>query len=112
MAKRNPNLLIQDMLRAGSKIQRYIHDLSESGFRNDEKTVDAVVRNLEIIGEASSQMPPKFTSGNPEIPWAQLRGLRNRIVHAYFGVDEAIIWKIVSSDLPTLMTELKNLHYS
>ena len=111
MLKRNPNLLLQDMLKAGLKIRRYVHDFSMADFCNDEKTVDAVVRNLEIIGEAASQMPLGFTEEHPAIPWAQLRGLRNRIVHAYFGVDEEIIWKIVKSDLPELTDRLQAMLY-
>jgi uncharacterized protein with HEPN domain len=68
--------------------------------------VDAVVRNLEIIGEASSKIPDDKKRLNPEIDWAAIRGLRNRIVHEYFGLSHSVIWTIVQTDLPVLAQQL------
>jgi len=78
-------------------------------FKADTKTVDAVVRNIEIIGEAASHVPEKITTDNPDIPWQDMRDMRNVLAHEYFGVNEKIIWNTVQEDLPPLVQQLKNL---
>lgn len=103
MSKRDNGLLLEDMLDASIKIKTYIADLNYSQFLNDDKTIDAVVRNLEIIGEASNRIEEDFKLDNPEIPWNQLRGLRNRIVHEYFGIDLEIVWTVVFEQLDELI---------
>jgi uncharacterized protein with HEPN domain len=92
MPERDPDLLIEDMRTAIHRIKRYTSGMDQATFQNDEKTVDAVVRNLEVIGEASRRVPAKFASRHAGVPWPQLAGLRNRIVHDYFGLDLEIIW--------------------
>lgn len=109
MPKREADLLIEDMLTAMGKIERYISGLDQGLFRQDEKTVDAVVRNLEVLGEAARQLPEDFIARNPEIPWRQIAGLRNRIVHDYFGLDLDLIWEILQRDLPQLQAQLQRL---
>src|SRR5271157_1793397 len=100
MSNRPVDLLLQDIREAIARIERYAADLDQAGFEADEKTVDAVVRNLEIIGEAARQLPEDFTGRSPQIEWRKIAGLRNRIVHDYFGLDLKIIWQIIRSDLP------------
>lgn len=109
MPKRDPDLLVEDMLSAIGKIERYTSAMEQEMFRQDEKTVDAVVRNLEILGEAARQMPEDFASRHPEVPWRQIAGLRNRIVHDYFGLDLEMIWQVVRHDLPALRQRLEGL---
>lgn len=109
MSKREDSLLLEDILEAASKIKKYTTELDYNAFVEDGKTVDAVIRNFEIIGEASSRLSEVFKSRNQEIPWHRLRGFRNRIVHEYFGVDLEIVWSIIENDLDYLMTQLKNL---
>jgi uncharacterized protein with HEPN domain len=109
MPKRDPELLIEDMLTAIRKIERYTSGMDETMFRRDERTIDAVVRNLEILGEATRQMPEGFEAQHPEVSWRQIAGLRNRIVHDYFGLDLEIIWEVVQHDLPQLQTLLEQL---
>jgi uncharacterized protein with HEPN domain len=109
MPKRDPDLLVQDMLDATRKIEMYTAGLDHAAFLRDEKTADAVVRNLEVLGEAARQMPDDFTKQNPNVPWNQIAGLRNRIVHDYFGLDLEIIWQIIQHDLPTLKAQLQKL---
>jgi len=87
MPKRTPRLLLDDILTAIAKIQRYVHGMDLAVFLADEKTIDAVVRNLEIIGEASRHLPEDFKRTHPDVPWSQMAGLRNRIVHDYLGID-------------------------
>lgn len=77
-------------------------------FYADSRTVDAVVRNLEIIGEASRGIPDDKKLLKPEIDWAPIRGMRNRIVHEYFGLSLSVIWTIVQTDLPVLAQQLSS----
>jgi uncharacterized protein with HEPN domain len=109
MPKRDPDLLIEDMLAAARKIERYTDGMDQEQFRRDEKTVDAVVRNLEILGEAARQLPEDFIARHPDVPWRQIAGLRNRIVHEYFGLDLDLIWQVTRYDLVQLKTWLDGL---
>lgn len=109
MSKRNEQLLIADILEAIDKIQRYLEGMSYETFINDEKTVDAVIRNFEIIGEAANQMPKTFTEYHSEIPWRDLSDFRNVLIHAYFGVDLQMVWQIVEFDLETLKKKMQNI---
>jgi uncharacterized protein with HEPN domain len=102
MPKREPDLLLEDIRGALTRIERYTSAIDREQFLSDEKTIDAVARNLEIIGEAARLLPNEFKSQYPNIPWAQISGLRNRIVHDYFGLDLEIIWQILRSSLPPL----------
>lgn len=109
MSPRPTELLIEDILEAIEKIESYTAGLDKHQFTQDDKTIDAVVRNLEIIGEAASRLPEDFKSSHDEISWHQITGLRNRIVHEYFGVDAEIIWQILRKDLPELNGKLKDI---
>ncbi len=109
MSKRATQLLLDDSLASIEKIERYIADMDREQFLDDEKTIDAVVRNLEIIGEATRQLPDEFTAKHSHIPWRQMAGLRNRIVHAYFGLDLDLIWAIIQTDLPRLQQQVQAL---
>lgn len=91
MSKRVGSLLLEDILECISKIERYTHGLKKDASENDHKTIDAVVRNLEIIGEAANKFPTSSRKSHSEIEWQQIVGLRNRIVHEYFDVDVDII---------------------
>ena len=78
----------------------------------DSKTIDAVVRNLQIIGEAANRLPEEFRAHYSEIPWRNIIGLRNRIVHDYIGVDVEIIWQIVEKEIPHLKKQLEGIRIS
>ncbi len=84
MSKRDLILLLEDMLDSALKIKRYTNSLNYESFIEDEKTIDAVIRNFEIIGEAANRIGDDFRITNPMIEWDRMRGLRNRIVHDYF----------------------------
>ena len=109
MSKRDHLLLLEDMLDSALKIIRYTAELDFNSFVKDEKTVDAVVRNFEIIGEAANRIDPDFKTVNSEIEWSRIRGFRNRIVHNYFGIDFEIIWTIIENDLSSLISRLEIL---
>ena len=93
---------IQDILTAIDKIKRYVHDSDYDEFRADEKLVDAVVRNLEIIGEAAKNVPLEIRNKYPGIEWKKVSGFRDLLAHSYFGVDLEIVWDIVKNKLPDL----------
>jgi uncharacterized protein with HEPN domain len=107
--RRNAELLIADVLSSLDKIERYIRGMSRKAFLSDEKTVDAVVRNLEIIGEAVRQLPAAFKQDQPHVPWAEMAGLRNRIVHDYAAIDVELILEICRYDLVPLIEKLQIL---
>ena len=107
MHARDWRIRIEDMLEAIAKIERYAKGLSHAQFHEDEKTVDAVVRNLIVIGEAARLVPDEIAERHPEIAWTKMRGLRNLAVHEYFGVDADILWETTQHDLPPLASMLR-----
>jgi hypothetical protein len=109
MSRRDPNILLGDILSALDRIGRYTEGMDKSRFLADERTQDAVVRNLEIVGEAVRQLPDSFKNAHAQIPWWQIAGMRNRIVHDYFGVDAEIIWQVASESAPTLKRQIVDL---
>jgi uncharacterized protein with HEPN domain len=103
MSKRSPELFIQDMLEAIEKIERYTESVEDlNDFMEKDIVVDAVLRNLEIIGEAARNIPEEIREKYPEIPWNRVVGLRNVVIHGYFVVDLEIIWVIIREQLPDL----------
>jgi len=106
MSKRPIDLLLSDIRQSIDRIEQYIKNLSFDAFSDDRKSVDAVVRNLEIIGEAANRLPDEFKEKYSEIEWHKVVGLRHRIVHEYFGVDLEIIWQILHKDLPELKEKI------
>jgi uncharacterized protein with HEPN domain len=107
MSDRNLKLLLEDMLDSALKIKRYTTNLNYDSFSEDDKTIDAVVRNFEIIGEAANRITHDFRIKYPEIEWNRIRGFRNRIVHDYFGIDYEIVWTIIENDLENLIKQLE-----
>jgi uncharacterized protein with HEPN domain len=100
---------IDDMLEAIDRIRRYTAGLDERSFCNDDRTVDAVVRNLEIIGEAARKIPADIAQRYPSIPWHRMAEVRNVLVHEYHSVDSAIVWNTIHHDLPPLIGPLKEV---
>ena len=109
MSHRNWRFRIQDMLNAARKIEGYVEGMTFEGFTKDERTFDAVIRQLTILGEAASHVPDEIVSRTPEIPWFEIRGMRNVVVHEYFGVNTAIVWKTAVKNIPELLPLLERL---
>lgn len=109
MSKRPVELLVSDICEAVDRIKKYTGTMSLDELRTDQKTIDAVVRNLEIIGEAANRLPDDFKKDHPTIEWQKVIGLRNRIVHAYFGIDLQLVWQIIGKDLLLLRRSLSRL---
>ena len=109
MSRRPSVILLNDILESIAKTQIYTRGMNKKSFLSDQKTIDSVVRNLEIIGEAASRLPKNIYALFPDIPWKQIIGLRHRIVHDYFDVDREIVWEIIRRDLPKLEPKIKKL---
>lgn len=109
MSKRIPTLLIADILESCHKILQYTEGLTYDDFLKDSRTIDAVIRNFEIIGEAANRLPEEFKEKYPSIDWHRIRGFRNRIVHDYMGIDFGIVWKIKNTYLTSLIDSLKKI---
>jgi len=98
---------VRDILAAMRAIARYTDGMTLDQFVNDARTMDAVVRNLMTMGESIRWIPEPILDAHPAVPWRTLRGMRNVVVHEYFGVDPAILWETVRSDLPPLEADLE-----
>lgn len=109
MSKREIDLYIADILDSSKKIRKYVKGMGFSDFKNNERTLDAVIRNLAVIGEAAYNIPKEFKKKYPEIPWIDISDMRNKLIHEYFGVDSEILWKTISDDLPMLVREVRKM---
>ena len=109
MSKRPIDLLLNDILDSIDRIEQYTKKMSFDTFSNEQKTIDAVARNFEIIGEAANRISDEFKEKHSTIEWYKIVGLRHRIIHEYFGIDLHIIWQIIHTDLPVLRDALSQL---
>ena len=109
MSNRPVNFMLCDICEAIDRIEQYTKDMSFDDFSKDQKSIDAVARNFEIIGEAANRLPDEFKKKHSNIEWYKIVGLRNRIIHDYFGIDIAIIWQILKNDLPVLRDALSKI---
>ncbi|MCK5785825.1 MAG: DUF86 domain-containing protein [Candidatus Sabulitectum sp.] len=100
MPSRNWEFRVQDILDAIDVITEYVEGMTLSSFKNDQRTIDAVVRRLTIIGEASSRVPTTVIKESPNVPWGEMRAMRNFVVHEYFGISVDILWNTIQIDLP------------
>jgi len=109
MSPRDWRTRVEDILDAIQKIQEYTKGSSLDSLRQDDRTVDAVVRNLTIIGEAARHVPTEIQTQYPAIPWDDMRDMRNVVVHEYFRVSYAILWRTIQNNLPPLVEQLNEL---
>jgi uncharacterized protein with HEPN domain len=100
---------VRDIIDAIAEIQYFTRGMNLDSFRADARTIKAVELNFIIIGEASGAIPDDIRAANPAVPWQLMRSMRNRMVHLYFHIDPAILWKTVQDDLPQLLPHLENL---
>ncbi|MBW1981277.1 MAG: DUF86 domain-containing protein [Deltaproteobacteria bacterium] len=109
MPSRDWKFRIKDILDAVEVVTDYVSGMTFEDFVRDQRTIDAVVRRLTIIGEASAHMPEHICRQNPDIPWIDMRAMRNFVVHEYFGVSEDILWDTIHNDLPGIVEPLQRL---
>ncbi|MGH7791772.1 MAG: HepT-like ribonuclease domain-containing protein [Thermodesulfobacteriota bacterium] len=111
MSKRRKDikLFINDILESIEKIVSYTQAITYNQFIEDDKTKDAVIRNLEVIGEAVKNIPSATKKKYPDINWKAIAGMRDKLIHEYFGVSYPIVWETIRNDLPTLKAEIKKV---
>ncbi len=109
MSSRQWIFRVKDILKAIEKIERYMDGISLAKFKQNELVIDAVVRNFEIIGEASKSIPRSIQHVYPDIPWKEMKGMRDVLIHEYFGVDIKILWHAAKKNLPILRKQLEML---
>ena len=100
---------VLDMLLAARKARQFTEGVTETQFYADELRQQAVMRLIQIIGEAARKVSPEYERAHPEIPWRLIVGMRNRLVHEYFRIDPGKVWEVVEKDLPTLIPLLETL---
>jgi len=109
MSERKPSVIIEDILTCIQHIESYTTNLSFDQFSAHYMTVEACLYNIQVIGEAAVRLPENIKDDNPQIPWPLIKGMRNRLIHEYFGTDLNLVWNIIKNELPTLKTELEKI---
>lgn len=109
MSDRDYKLLLEDILDAGEKVKRYTKNLSYDDFINNDLAKDAVARNFEVMGEAAKMVPEHIKNQYPHVEWQRIIGLRNRIIHEYFGIDYQIVWQIIQHQLDVFLDEIRSI---
>lgn len=107
--KKDPKIFLQHILESIERIEEFTKNISKEDFLKSTETQDAVIRRLEIIGEATKNLPEKFIQKYPEIPWGELARLRDKLIHGYFGVDLNLTFEIVNKDLPKLKKQISKI---
>jgi uncharacterized protein with HEPN domain len=97
---------LEHMLAAADRVIRYTSDKTYKDLVADDMMYYAVVKNIEILGEAANLLSPEFVASHPATPWKQVRGMRNYIVHEYFQIDDVVVWGVVKTDIPILHTQI------
>lgn len=106
---RNHQDFLDDIIETIDKIELFTTGMDFDSFSNDDKTIFAVIRGLEVIGEAVKNISEDFRKKNQDIPWSEIAGMRDKLIHAYFGVDVSVVWMTVASDLPDLKEKIETL---
>jgi len=109
MSERKPSVIIEDILTCIQHIESYTTNLSFDQFSAHYMTVEACLYNIQVIGEAAVRLPENIKDDNPQIPWPLIKGMRNRLIHEYFGTDLNLVWNVIKNELPTLKTELEEI---
>lgn len=107
--KRNYLLYIDDILRSIDKCEHFINGYDFERFKIDDKTVSACIREIEVIGEATKQIPQEITSKYLDIPWSLMAKMRDKMIHWYFEVDEEIVWKVIKEQFPILKVNINKI---
>lgn len=108
-SERDWHFYVNDMITFAQKVLRYTEGYDQKSFLENELNYDATLRNLELIGEAATHIPPEIRAENLDIPWRQIIATRNRIIHGYLGIDNNIVWDIITVEIPELLHLLQNL---
>ncbi len=104
---RHWHLYVQDMIEFAEKVLSYTDGLDQDAFAADDLTYDATLRNVQLIGEAATHIPPEVRESYPAIPWRAIVGVRNRLAHSYLHISDGILWSIIQDAIPTLLPQLR-----
>lgn len=100
---------VQDILDSMNDIETFIAGISFEKFLDDKKTINAVIRSLEVIGEAAKNIPENIKNKHPEVPWKKMAGMRDKLIHEYSGIDESIVWKVAKDELPPIKSFIEKI---
>lgn len=106
---RDVRVYLADIAECCERVSRYVEGLDQVAWSTDERTQDAIVRNLEVIGEAVKRLPLELRADNPEVPWQDIAGLRDILIHEYEGIDFSIVWDIAINEVPLLYRAVLSL---
>ena len=109
MRKRDYRDCLQDIIESINDIEVFTKDMSFEDFAKDRKTMNAVIRSIEVIGEATKKIPMSIRGEHPSIPWKKMAGMRDKMIHEYFGIDIEILWKSAKDELPPLKSLIQNV---
>jgi len=107
--KRNYRLFIKDIIAAMESIEGFVEGMSFEELMQDDKTASAVIRKFEIVGEATKCLPDELKEEHPEIQWKRMAGMRDRLIHAYFGVDYKLVWEAIKAEVPSMKLKLQEI---
>lgn len=107
--KRRDKEYLQDIQEAMQRILTYTANLTYERFIKDVKTQDAVIRNVEIVGEATKSLSPRLRKASPHIPWREMAGMRDKVIHHYFGINLEIVWSVAKQEIPSLLSHIVDL---
>ena len=107
--KRDARLFLEDIIASCEYIQQFVEGLTFEEFLSDEKTLSAVIRKFEIIGEAAKNIPEFIKHSYPDIHWKDMAGMRDRLIHGYFGIDYLIVWNTIASDIPNILSSISKI---
>lgn len=112
MSKRLPSAIIKDMLHCIDHVQLYTTNLSFDDFTTNFMALEACLYNIQVIGEAVAQLADDVKESEPQIPWILIKGMRNRLIHEYFGTDLPVVWNVIKNELPAFKGDLQRIHQS
>jgi len=110
MSKRIPSIVIKDILNSIDHILLYTKELSFEDFTSNFMAMEACLYNIQVIGEAVTQLAQDVKDSEPQIPWGLIKGMRNRLIHEYFGTDLPVVWNVIKNELPSFKEELQRIH--
>ena len=106
---RDHKLFIMDIISALESIEKFVEDMEFEEFQSDDKTTSAVIRKFEIVGEATKNLPDRIIEKYTYVPWQRMAGMRNKLIHGYFGIDYKLVWESIKIEIPKVLPKIKEV---